>query len=210
MRCSVSSTRTKTTLSLQKLHSQKCGAPCLQTSDATGTMFLRYSHLTVLRRDGYVEALVAVDFAHPAFVTLAHSPRFNIMLLSSQRPGHVDSVEQLIAPAGRTIVARGRISSRPAILSVEAVGIGETRFDARLRYGVKPPPDLREMNAQDLMVSPPILLNADVNDDELSRPSETLLLRMRSSVRIPASHALPCTGKFTAWQTTRRPWWTCA
>jgi hypothetical protein len=115
----------------------------------------------LLRRDAGALLAFATDL-DPAHVGLpAGTPIENAVLLVSHKPGAVERVARAQAVSGGTLIVRGLVPSRPALVGVEYPAISNAGPPAgRTRFGITPPPALTQMRVGDIAISEPINLRA--------------------------------------------------
>ena len=134
-----------------------------------------------LRRDAFTEVVLATSLNHRL---LGNSrQRYSAVLVSSARPGAVDTVAQVAATAQSVPVMRGPLNSLTSVLSFEATSTHDSfRPVARLRFGSRAPAPLREMSESEVDVSLPILLDGDAIADRHQNPGDELLQAMLASI----------------------------
>lgn len=136
----------------------------------------------MFRRQSQILMATALPLKHPMLRTSANA-RYDIMLLASKGPGHLDSLAQVVDTAGATIALQGLIAPTPHIIAVEALGARDNGVDARSRFGVTPPLPLDSMKRGEIAVSDPVLLRSgSVGDAPI--PGEELLDRMLATTSL--------------------------
>lgn len=141
---------------------------------------------TMLRRENKILVAAAVPFMQPLIAGPVRT--FDVLMLASPGPSRIDTAGHRNASGGSTVVVKGLITSAPAIVSIEAQGIGSSLVDARTRFGVNPPPTLSAMAAGEIAISDPILLDMKVGEFDARPASEALLDRMLGTVRLGTSN----------------------
>ena len=119
------------------------------------------------------------------------SARFDVMLLTTTAPDRVDSLDQREARGGETVVLQSPITPEPRLVAFEAMGIGATHVDARIRYGIVPPPPLSAMAPREIAISDPALIDVRNDVGNLQLPDESLLDHLLGTTILgfrPASH----------------------
>lgn len=146
--------------------------PIVQLAEGQTAMFRRQSQVVVA---------VAVRINHPSIMRENTTTR-DAMLLTTIKPGQVDSLALAPIRPGGTAALRGLVDARPRIMAIESQGPTSESPDARTRFAVTPPPPLDSMKPGEIAVSDPALLVVD--DTSLPPPSEDLLDRMLGTVRV--------------------------
>jgi len=136
----------------------------------------------LLRRENNILVAAAVPFFHPLLGASVRT--FDVLMLATPGPSRVDTAGHRNAVGGETVVVKGLIEPAPAIVSIEAQGIGSSQVDARTRFGVTPPPTLSAMAVGDIAISDPVLLNVAEVDIDARPASEALLDRMLGTVTL--------------------------
>ncbi|MBC8090071.1 MAG: hypothetical protein H7Z40_22665 [Phycisphaerae bacterium] len=136
----------------------------------------------MLRRENRILVAAAVPFMHPLIGASVRT--FDVLMLASPGPSRVDTAGHRNTAGGSTVVVKGLIASAPAIVSIEAQGLGSSLIDARTRFGVNPPQALSAMAAGDIAMSDPVLIEADAGELGSRKASEALLDRMLGTVRL--------------------------
>jgi len=126
----------------------------------------------LFRRQSQILLATSHQLQHPV---LRDSTRLDVMLLTSAAPNHVDSLDQRVARGGETVVLQSPITPGPRIVAVEAMGIGTTRVDARMRYGIMPPPPLNAMGPREIAISDPAMIDVQNDTVNMDLPDESLL-----------------------------------
>jgi hypothetical protein len=104
------------------------------------------------RRQSSLHLATALRLQHPSIATEA---TFDAVLLKAPAPNRVDSVALATARGGSKVVLQGVTDPLPAVLAVEAAS---RTLDARVRFGVVPPPTLASMRPGEIALSDPVLL----------------------------------------------------
>ena len=117
------------------------------------------------RRDSTVLVAIAIDAPtperapDPVDATIA-------TLLASAGPGDVREIARRENPADSTLRLKGHVRAAPFILSVEIAPRVAHEPWHRLRRGVRPPTPLRQMRADEIAVSEPIIIDGSTSSDE--------------------------------------------
>ena len=127
----------------------------------------------VFRRQSHFILASAVELSHP--LTRRTSAQFDVMLLSTTSRLKVDSLDQSVAAGGSTVVLRSIVADTPAVVAIEAIGLGANWLDARTRFGFRPPLPLSSMKPGEVAISDPALLDARDMADNVPVPDEALL-----------------------------------
>ncbi len=151
---------------------------------------LRDGQFVMLRRQSQIVAVAAITTK--TVVQVPPGPRadalsFDAMLVRTTGPTQVDSLAQRIVRAGSTIVLQGTMASMPALVAVEAQGVGPLRIDARTRFGITPPPPLSAMSAADVAISDVALVDVGTGRFDENTPADTLLDHLHGSVRFDST-----------------------
>ena len=136
----------------------------------------------MFRRQSHIALFTSHRLRHP--LTSADSQRFDVMLLTTTTPEHVDSLDQRNVRGGETVVLQSRILPAPRLLAVEAMGAGATRLDARIRYGIVPPPPLSAMAPREIAISDPALIDMNAAAADSPLPDESMLERLLGTVTL--------------------------
>ena len=128
------------------------------------------------RRQNTVLVASALRLSHPAIST---EQTFRAMLLMSPSAGRVDSIAEATVRGGGKVVLQGSTDTLRALLAVEAEG---QTIDARIRYGVAPPPTLSSMRSGDIAISDPVLLEPSNATGAASMTDSVLNAMLPSSV----------------------------
>ena len=153
---------------------------------------LRDGQTVMLRRQSHVVAVTAVNTSsvvHPQNAARRDSVplAFDAMLLRTTSPTHIDSLAQRTVRAGNAIVMQGMIPSAPALLAIEALGLGGLRVDARTRFGIVPPPSLSTMRAADVAISDAALIDVRRGSFDAQTPADTILDHLLGSVQLDST-----------------------
>lgn len=143
------------------------------------------SQVALFRRQS--QALVATAVQTKLSAIPAKSV-FDVLMLSSQSSGRVDSLAQVAIRAPQTLAMRTPVAAAPTIISIEALGANGTNLDARTRFGVVPPPPLDSMKVGDLELSDIAFIDPKGDSVKISEPNEDLLDHMMGSVRLDSEH----------------------
>lgn len=139
----------------------------------------------MLRRDTLIRVAATVTLSHRL---LRDGAAMDVMFVSSPSSGKVDSLSRRAIRAGTIGVMQGMIPSAPTVLGVEALGINGRLTDARARFGVTPPPTLAAMKPGEIGVSEPVLLDAQGDKLDVTKPSEALLDQMLNTTLLDSRH----------------------
>jgi hypothetical protein len=126
----------------------------------------------LLRRQSRVEVVTAVALSVPALRQPAS--RYDVMLLATPGPSRVDSIDRRVVDAGATVVLRGDLVSAPALLAIEALGVGTTGVDARTRFGFTPAAPLSTLRPGEIALSDIALLRR-LTEERVRTPNDSLL-----------------------------------
>lgn len=129
-----------------------------------------------VRRQSFVEVVSALTLSHPA--QLRSSERFDVMLLASNGPDKVDSLDRQWAAGGDTVRLRGRLAGGATLLAIEAAGPATTPLDARTRFGYPAPQPLSALAADEPAMSDIALLST-LDPGLLLAPTDTVLRYLR-------------------------------
>lgn len=138
----------------------------------------------VFRRQSHGTLVTAHRVQHP--LATRDSTTFDVLLLSTSSPGRVDSLDQRVVRGGETVVLRSLVASEPRLLAVEAMGVGSTMVDARMRQGLVPPPPLSAMAPGEIAISDPALIDLSRVDAGIDRPDEALVEHLLGSTVLGA------------------------
>ncbi|MBL0939169.1 MAG: hypothetical protein IBJ03_09755 [Gemmatimonadaceae bacterium] len=131
-----------------------------------------------VRRQSHVEVISALNLSHP---TLRRRPDdFDIMLLASTGPEHVESLDQQTKRSGDAVRLRGQLSGAPVILAIEAIGATPSGLDARARFGYAPPAPLAVLAPNELALSDVAILTP-LSAEQVAVPTDTLLQWLQPS-----------------------------
>lgn len=147
---------------------------------------LRDGQSVFFRRQDHIAANVAVVMRDS--ILPAPGIKFDALLLRATDGTRSDSLAQQSVRGGETVVLRGITSSAPAVFAVEAIGLGDSRVNARTRYGATPPALLSAMRPGEVAVSEPVVIDVRGRDFGARTPADTLLDHMVGSLRFPATH----------------------
>ncbi|MEP6832017.1 MAG: hypothetical protein ABJB74_01430 [Gemmatimonas sp.] len=139
----------------------------------------RDGQIALFRRQSRSLLAAAADTRHPA---IADGQQFDVLMLRSTKPNALDSMAHKLLGANQTLAMRSIVPQAPAIVSIEAQGIRGTEMDARLRFGVVPPPPLDSMKAGELTMSDIAFIDIRSDSVTINRPNETLLDHMMGSL----------------------------
>ena len=129
-------------------HAVHAAGPLVQLSDVQSAL---------LRRDSTIALAVATE-PQPRLLRRPSGDTIAAALIVSSGPDSI-RVQRARAVVGATAVMRTTIASAPEIVGVEYPQ-GGGRPSVRTRFGVVPPPTLREMAPHAVAISPPVLLRA--------------------------------------------------
>lgn len=136
-----------------------------------------------VRRQSFVEVVSALTLSHPA--QLRSSERFDVMLLASNGPDKVDSLDRQWAAGGDTVRLRGRLAGGATLLAIEAAGPATTPLDARTRFGYAAPQPLSALAADEPAMSEIALLST-LDPGLLLAPTDTVLRNLRPTRTLAA------------------------
>jgi hypothetical protein len=134
-----------------------------------------------IRRHSHVEVVSALTLSHSSLRTTG--TQFDVMLLSTTGPEHLDSLDQQVVAGGANVVLRGNVRRSPTLLAIEALGIGEGGVDARTRFGYRPPEPLSALRSREIALSDLALLRR-LHPDVVRSPNDTLLKALLPSTRL--------------------------
>lgn len=136
----------------------------------------------LFRRQSQVLLASALQLNHPSLKHTGNAP-YDVMMLASSGPGHLDSIATAVDSAGAKVVLRGLIAPAPYVVSIEARETSADGIDARSRFGATPPKPLAAMTRGEIAISDPVLLELGVGESA-PVPDEGVLLKMKSTTRL--------------------------
>jgi hypothetical protein len=151
------------------------GRRLVQLPEGQTAMFRRHSHIVLA---------TSHRLRHP--LTIPDTTRFDVMLLTSTSAARIDSLDQRDVRGGETVVLKADIAASPQLVAVEAIGVGATSLNARIRHGIVPPEPLSAMAERTIAISDPALI--DVRSEIANRvlPDESMLDHMLGSTILAA------------------------
>jgi hypothetical protein len=129
-----------------------------------------------VRRQSFVEVVSALTLSHPA--QLRSPEPYDVMLLASNGPDKIDSLDRQWAAGGDTVRLRGRLTGGPTLLAIEAAGPATTPLNARTRFGYAAPQPLSALAADEPAMSDIALLTT-LEPGLLLAPTDTVLRYLR-------------------------------
>ncbi|MEO7998260.1 MAG: hypothetical protein ABI852_12495, partial [Gemmatimonadaceae bacterium] len=139
----------------------------------------------MMRRDSLVRIAATVTLGHRL---LRDGAPLDVMFVSTTGAQQLDSLSRRSIRAGTVGVMQGMIPSVPAVIGIEALGIGGRLADARARFGVTPPPTLGAMRPGEIAVSDPVLLDVQGGKLNIDKPSEALLDQMLNTTHLEGAN----------------------
>lgn len=138
--------------------------------------------VAMLRRANDVILASAHDLRGPALDTLRMRAKATMLVTPAPDTFYTLAHEQL---AGTEILRmRGNIRSQPTLFALEIADTVATGTDARTRIGIAPPAPLSAMNAGEIALSDPVLLQVSKTPDDELLSGDMLLNRMIGSTSI--------------------------
>jgi hypothetical protein len=149
---------------------------------AYGLELLAEGQSAFLRRDSTLLLATAMQIGGEATRRPIGTRLDSIRLFVAHVPDSVLLLDIQNALVGSNVVLRGELAPRPAVASVEYVGIGRSRPAGRARFGLMPPPPLRGMDLDGRAVSPPVLLSVPAAGIVTATPDSALMWMLGSTV----------------------------
>lgn len=115
------------------------------------------------RRDSTILFSMAVDNALHGLDTAATGPS-KAMLVGSTDAHSITPFFAAPVAEGQTLRMHAEFPSRPFVMSAEILARTQREPARRLRYGLRPPPSLREMKAGEVALSDPVFLTVPSRD----------------------------------------------
>lgn len=120
---------------------------------------LPYPQVAFLRRDTSI--IVGIAQSLPALNEWTLGTRIPAVALVTSRGPHNKHVSLTTAGTiGSHVTLRDSIAAKPTMIGVEFARVDSLRTLARTRFGVRPPPTLSELRANETAISDPIVLSA--------------------------------------------------
>jgi hypothetical protein len=118
---------------------------------------LRNGQYATWRRDSIVEFAFAADSGRPLPDTTI-SGASAVMVVGGFAENNTRMLAQHAVDTGATLRVDAQIASTPLVMSIEVLPRSPDEPAARARFGVRPPPTLRELKPDDIAVSVPVFL----------------------------------------------------
>jgi hypothetical protein len=137
-----------------------------------------------VRRQSGVDVVSAVVLSHPLISGRTGGrarEQFDVLLLASSDPAHLDSVDQRMVMAGDTVRLRGRVPNHPVLLAVEAQSGSLDGPVGRSRFGYSPPAPLAAQPPGTFSLSDLAVLEP-VSAEQLTTPNDTMLASLRPTL----------------------------
>ncbi|MEP6835158.1 MAG: hypothetical protein ABJB74_17355, partial [Gemmatimonas sp.] len=141
------------------------------------------------RRDSTIRYQLAVD--DPLKNLDPAAKGYNTaMLFGGSNAANTRMLDQTELGEGHTLRLATNLKSQPIVLSAEVLPRTTKETAMRFRYGVRPPPTLREMKSNEYAVSAPVFLRVPNRDMVLPSDEASVLRLMAGDLAFPATELL--------------------